>query len=156
MLVAKAELNYYPEQFNEQEYEKVRKNKKNIKDSKKNNKYKVLIKLACIFIAIMILSTSLFILFRYARITNIRMEVTELERHKIELEKSKLNLLADIERVKSSSNISEDAMYKLGMSYPKEGQVIYLSLGEPVEEVIESVGLSEKLNNVLTMFSGLF
>ena len=157
MLVARAELNYYPEQIKEKEYIRKRKIKdENRKVSKNNDKYMVLVKLACLFIAIIILSTSLFILFGYARISNVRMEVTELERHKIELEKNKLNLLADLESVKSSSNISEEAVNKLGMSYPKEGQVIYVSLEEATEEVHESIGIAEKLNKVLSMFSGLF
>lgn len=155
MLVAKAELNYYPEYIHEEEEKKNNKNK-NRKVIKKKNKSKALIKLLCLFIAIVVLSTSLFILFRYAKITKIRMEVTELERQKVELEKNKLNLLADLEDVKNSLNISEDAMYKLGMSYPKEGQVIYLSLEDTVDHTIESTSISDKLNKVFSMFSGLF
>ena len=157
LLVAKAELNYYPEQIYEEEHKETNKNKnKNRKVNKKKNKSKSLMKLVCLFIAIVILSTSLFILFRYASITKIRMEVTELERQKVELEKNKLNLLADLDGVKSTLNVSEDAMYKLGMSYPKEGQVIYLSLEDTVDDTIQSVSISDKLNNVLSMFSGLF
>ena len=152
LLVAKAELNYYPEHIYQEEYKENKKNKNN----KKNNKYKALIKLLCLFIAIIVLSTSLYILFRYATITQIRMEVTELERQKVELEKSKLNLLADLDGVKSSLNISQDAIYKLGMSYPKEGQVIYLSLDDTIDDTIQSVSISDKLNEMLGMFSGLF
>ena len=153
LLVAKAELNYYPEHIYQEEYKETNKKQKN---NKKKNKYKALIKLFCLFLAIIVLSTSLYILFRYATITQIRMEVTELERQKIELEKSKLNLLADLDGVKSSLNISEDAIYKLGMSYPKEGQVIYLSLEDSVDDTIQSLSISDKLNNVLSMFLGLF
>lgn len=163
LLVAKAELNYYPEEIYEEEYQETNKDKnrkvnknKNRKVNKKKNKSKALMKLACLFIAIAILSTSLFILFRYASITKIRMEVTELERKKVELEKNKLNLLADLDNVKSTLNVSEDAIYKLGMSYPQEGQVMYLSLEDTVDDTIESVSISDKLNNVLSMFSGLF
>ncbi len=161
MLVAKAELNYYPEHIYEEE--NIRRNNKkdtrknNRKAPNKNNKYKILIKLACLFIAIIILSTSLLILFRYANISMIRSEVTQLERQKSELEKNKLSLLADLESVKSSTNISEDAIFKLGMSYPKEGQVVYLSLGDTNDELVaESSGIADKLNQVLSMFSGLF
>ncbi len=157
MLVAKAELNYYPEYAYEEEYQKRKNTKQTPKKApKKNNKYNLLIKLICLLIAIIILSISLFILFRYASITKVRMEVTELERQKVELEKYKLNLIADLEGVKSSLSISQDAMNKLGMSYPKEGQVMYVSLAEPAVEVNESIGVAEKLNNVLSMFSGLF
>lgn len=161
LLVAKAELNYYPEHIYQEEYKENKKNQNksqnnNRKDNKKNNKYKALIKLLCLFVAIIVLSTSLYILFRYATITQIRMEVTELERQKVELEKSKLNLLADLDGVKSSLNISQDAIYKLGMSYPKEGQVIYLSLDDTIDDTIQSVSMSDKLNEVLSMFSGLF
>lgn len=155
MLVAKAELNYYPEEIYQEEYKEINKNK-NKKVQKKKNKSYALVKLVCLLIALAILSTSLFILFRYASITKIRMDVTNLERQKVELEKSKLNLLADLDVVKSSLNISEDAMFKLGMSYPKEGQVIYLSLEDTIDDTIESVSISDKLNNVVSMFSGLF
>lgn len=155
LLVAKAELNYYPEQIYEEEYKETNKNKYK-KVIKKKNKSIALVKLVCLFIAIIILSTSLFILFRYATITKIRMEVTELERQKVELEKNKLNLLADLDGVKSTLNVSEDAIYKLGMSYPKEGQIIYLSLEDTVDDTIQSVSMSDKLNKVFSVFSGLF
>lgn len=160
MLVTKAELNYYPEHVYQDEYKEKKikqdNNKKNLKNNKKNNKYKALIKLSCLFTAIIVLSTSLYILFGYATITQVRMEVTELERQKIELEKNKLNLLADLDGVKNSLNISQDAIYKLGMSYPKEGQVIYLSLEDTLDDTIQSASISEKLNEVLSTFSGLF
>lgn len=155
LLVAKAELNYYPEQIYQEEYQDINKNKNKKTPNKKNNS-KALIKVLCLFIAIAVLSTSLFILFRYASITKIRMEVTQLERQKVELEKNKLNLLADLDVVKSTLNISQDAMFKLGMSYPKEGQVIYLSLEDTIDDTIQSVSLTDKLNSVLSMFSGLF
>ena len=155
LLVAKAELNYYPEQVYQEEYQDINKNKNKKTPNKKNNS-KALIKVLCLFIAIAVLSTSLFILFRYASITKIRMEVTQLERQKVELEKNKLNLLADLDVVKSTLNISQDAMFKLGMSYPKEGQVIYLSLEDTIDDTIQSVSLTDKLNSVLSMFSGLF
>lgn len=156
MLVAKAELNYYPEQIYEEKQKKTRKENNNRRDEQRRKQIKVIVKLISLFVAIAILSTSLFILFRYAKITKARMEVTELEKIKIELEKNKLNLLADLEGVKSTLNISEDAIYKLGMSYPKEGQIIYLSIEDSIDKTVDSANAFNRLNKVLGIFAGIF
>src|SRR5690554_12334 len=83
-------------------------------------------------IAMVGLILALFILYRYANITKIRLEITELEKQKIELEKEKENLVGELEAIKSSSKIEEDAIIKLGMDYPTEDQVVYVDIDELV------------------------
>lgn len=147
MLVARAELNYYPE-------EKVEVKKRKI-SSKKKKSY-VLEKTLFMFIATMLLLIGLFILIGYANITATRLEITKLEKYKVELEKNKMDLIADLEEIKSSARISEDAMYKLGMDYPSSDQIVYISINEETYENDEHISTAEKLKKVLSIFSSLF
>ncbi|WP_416197821.1 MAG: Cell division protein FtsL [Sporanaerobacter sp.] len=132
MLVAKTEENYY---YNENIRENVRNN--NVSDrrrkntSKKSNSKNKLQFIASAIIALMI---CLLILYRYAHITQLRLEITQLESQKIELEKEKQDLLAELDRVKSSSKIEEDAKIKLGMDYPTDEQIVYISMDENVQD----------------------
>jgi cell division protein FtsL len=132
LLVAKTEENYY---YNENIRENVRNN--NVSDrrrkntSKKSNSKNKLQFIASAIIALMI---CLLILYRYAHITQLRLEITQLESQKIELEKEKQDLLAELDRVKSSSKIEEDAKIKLGMDYPTDEQIVYISMDENVQD----------------------
>lgn len=124
MLVANKELEYYyPEKID------IEKNK-NRTVIKRKKKTKAIYKLFIMGIAMIGLILSLFILYRYTNITNIRLEITELEKQKIELEKEKEILIAELEAVKSSSKVEEDAIIKLGMEYPSEDQIVYVNLDE--------------------------
>lgn len=159
MLVAKSEANYYPEYIYEEEYRQVveKKRRRRVKKaSKRKNNSKVLVKFACFTMALISLSIALFILVGYSQITSLRMEVTKLERQKLELEKSKMNLVADLEELKNTINVSEEAITKLGMSYPKEGQIIYVSTEDTRVETSIDESASSKLNEFLSIFSGFF
>jgi len=124
LLVANKELEYYyPEKID------IEKNK-NRTVIKRKKKTKAIYKLFIMGIAMIGLILSLFILYRYTNITNIRLEITELEKQKIELEKEKEILIAELEAVKSSSKVEEDAIIKLGMEYPSEDQIVYVNLDE--------------------------
>lgn len=149
MLVAKAQVNYYPE-------ETIEKPIKPVKKTRKKKKSNSLFKLMSIFMATIVMVICIFILVRYANITSIRYELTKLEKQKHELESAKLNLLAELEGVKSSLKIAEDATYKLGMNYPEAGQVMYVSVDEEIIEVAKGQNFSEKLKKVLSLFSSLF
>ncbi|SHH62457.1 septum formation initiator family protein [Sporanaerobacter acetigenes] len=131
MLVAKTEENYY---YNENIRENVRNN--NVSERRKNTNIKSNSKnkLQFIMSAIIALMICLLVLYRYAHITQMRLEITQLESQKIELEKEKQDLLAELDRVKSSSKIEEDAKIKLGMDYPTEEQIVYISMNESVQD----------------------
>lgn len=148
-MLARAELNYPVEelQLKPQIHRKV---------VKKKNNLNALVKTLFILTAIIFLATSLFILSRYAQLTNSRFELTGLERQKFELEKQKLNLLGDLEDVKSSLKISEDAINKLGMIYPEEGQIVYVSVNEHVIDKAEAFSITTQIKKVLNIFTFIF
>ncbi|MBC8590717.1 septum formation initiator family protein [Wansuia hejianensis] len=156
MIVAKAELNYYPEEVSEKKI--IENNKKNIKkkSNKKDNKAKVIFKLACISVTVVILLVSLFILYRYENISKMRMEVNKLEKDKLELERTKSVLVTELEELKSSLKITEDAKYKLGMSYPQESQIVYVSVDDVKTESTKTNGIFSQFNKVFGLFSSLF
>lgn len=155
-MLAKAELNYYPEEVLEKPYIDSPKNNKKRKKVKQKSNSKILVKIVCLFGAGIIMVTNLFILLRYANITKMRMDVTSLERRKVELEKNKANLVADLEGIKSSLKINEDAVYKLGMSYPEEGQIVYVSIDDTTDVVENDFSISKQLGKVVSLFSSLF
>jgi cell division protein FtsL len=147
LLVAKAEYNYYPEQVEEQERKRQVKGKKKIKTVNKR---------MYISIAIIIFITSLYILYGYSKITSARIEITKLEREKLELEKVKQDLIGKLENIKSTTKISDEAIYNLGMIYPEENQIVYVSVNETTNDKPETFSISEKLKNIVTNFSSLF
>lgn len=156
-MLAKAELNYYPEEILEKPYiERPRKpNRKRKKRARKKPSINILFKFALLFCVGIIMFTSLFILLRYARITELRMNVTKLEREKIELEKTKSNLIGELEDIKSSLKIAEDAAYKLGMSYPEEGQVVYVSIEDKDVAVDDNFSILKQFKKVISLLSTL-
>ncbi len=152
MLVAK-ELSYYPTETLEVK-EKPRKNIKKAQEKKrKNNSFAKLIILS---IPMIMVGIALFILFRYANITEVRQEITKLERQKVELEKTKQDLIGELEGIKSSVKIAEDAVTKLGMDYPTEGQIVYISVNENKIEQAEEPGIGKQIRKIFSMVTNLF
>lgn len=124
MLVAKAEYSYYPEPTKQPKINKQIRVKKNAINKR-------------MYFAIAIISfiTCLFILSGYAKITEARLEITRLEKEVVELKKTKANLEGDLESYKSTTKISEEAINSLGMIYPEEGQLVYVSVEDGDTEV---------------------
>lgn len=85
-------------------------------------------KMGTLISILILLGICLLLLSRYTAITSIRTDITKLEKNIEELEKKKVNLQASLEGIKSSEKIEEEASLKLGMDYPQEGQVVYLSV----------------------------
>lgn len=123
MLVAKREENHYYKGSSKKR-KKIKKNSKN----KSNEKLKFLVS------ATIILLACLFVLLRYTHITKMRLENSKLESQKIELEKEKQDLMAELDRVKSAAKIEEDAKIKLGMDYPSEEQIVYISIDDKAND----------------------
>ena len=153
MLVTNAELNYYPEEIYDIPNESNKKSKKTRKNKKKS-KSNVAIKTLFLFSGLIIMGISLFILFRYANITRTRMELDKLEKQMIKLEKTKLDLVAELEGIKSSQYIVDEATNKLGMSYPKEGQIVYVS----VNNTDDNLGIEgdQESKKIFSLISSLF
>ena len=158
MLVARSELSYYPEaELETQEnHNRPRKNI-NKKQRRKQKKVQSSVKLMYIFMAIIFLGTCLLILTRYADITSVRTNITKLEREKVELERIKLDLIGELEGIKSSVQIAEDAVLKLGMDYPTEGQTAYITVKDRnVENVMEKLSIKEHIEKVFNQVASLF
>lgn len=147
MVVARAEYNYYPEEIQINRPKQVVKNRKKVRSIDKS---------MYITMAIIFMLTSLFILFGYAKITAVRIDITNLERQKVELSKMKQDLIGELEGIKNTTKISEEATYSLGMMYPKEGQVVYVSIDGNNTVTTAKAGLSEQLRRVLSIFSSVF
>lgn len=128
LLVAKSELNNYEAQPLYDEKEERKRIIKRNRAIKRRKKQKMIFKLSCICFAAIFTITSLFILRGYSNISQIRMNITKLEKRKSELEQTKNLIVSELEEAKSSIKISEEAMYKLSMDYPNKNQVVYLSL----------------------------
>jgi cell division protein FtsL len=151
LLVARSELSYYP-------IETLEVKEKPIKEIKKstNRKKSCIPKLVYLAFPVVILGISLSVLFGYAKITAVRLDITKLESQKVELEKTKQDLIADLEGVKSSVKITEDAILKLGMNYPTEGQIVYISVNENSGEKIEKASIGRNLIKIFSMVTNLF
>lgn len=156
MLVARSELNYYPEPEPQLEQSKDSRKRKNRKQRRKK-RVNSSVKLVYILIAMIFLGISLFILSRYAEITLMRIEMTKLEKEKIELEKIKTNLIGELEGIKSSSQIAEDARLKLGMGYPTEGQIVYLAVEDNIpNNDLEKGNMQGLIKKAFNMVGSLF
>lgn len=160
MLVARSELSYYPEESYEIKKAKVKSirdisktTKKNVKSKRKDNSF---LKLVYLLIPMILMVISIFVLVKYANITSVRSDITKMEREMIELERNRLDLVAELEGIKSSVRISEEAMYKLGMDYPSEDQIVYISVSEPIVEHARKDTIGGQLKKVFSMVTNLF
>jgi len=128
LLVTKRELEYcYPEHIDidhEQQKRIVEERKKRRKRARSAQK------LLGIGFAVVGTILSLLILIGYLNITRINHEIAQLEEQKMELNREKEDLIAELEAIKSPAKLEEDALNKLGMDYPTEEQVVYLDVEE--------------------------
>lgn len=145
------ELSYYPIEELETRKRVSKQIKKTKQIKKKNNSG---IKILFLFFPVMICSICLLILLRYVNITNVRQEITSLENQITSLEKSKINLVGDLEGIKSSKQIAEDAMLKLGMDYPRQDQIVYISVKETVAKV--KPNNENRLKRILSVVGSMF
>ena len=156
MLVARSELSYYPEAELQEKQTQPRKKIKKKRASKKK-RVNSSIKLMYIFMAMIFLGTCLLILTRYADITSVRTNITKLELEKVELEKIKLDLVGELEGIKSSGQIAEDAVLKLGMDYPTEGQTVYVTVKDKsMDNITEKISMKEQIEKILDQVASLF
>lgn len=66
----------------------------------------------------------------YTQIAGLDREILKQKNEIDELNKTMSTLNGEIKKVKSSSQIAEEAMYKLGMIYPSEDQIVYIDSKE--------------------------
>ncbi|MGM0396380.1 MAG: septum formation initiator family protein [Bacillota bacterium] len=149
MMAAKVLYDQYPEYIMETEQIKVRKKVVRKKSYALNRRM-------YINLAIILLSTSLFILQGYAKITSMRLEITRLENEATELAKFKKDLSGTLEGLKNTTLISEQAKNNLGMIYPEEGQIEYITVNDTVSVDSYQVTLQDKVRNVIGLFASLY
>lgn len=146
------ELSYYP-------VEELETNKRTTETRKKSNTIKKEnnsgIKIMFLFLPVMICTICLLILFRYVNITSVRQDLTGLQNQKTELEKTKINLIGDLEGIKSSKKIAEDAVLKLGMDYPTQDQIVYVSVNNSVPNKVTK-NSNNMLKRMLSMVGSMF
>lgn len=148
MLAEKLEYYQYPE------FQEVIKPKNKYKP--KVHKSSALNKQMYLALAISILITSLFILQGYAKITSVRLDITRLEKEKSELFIVRQELEGNLEGLKNTALIAEQARTYLGMIYPEEGQISYVAINNSTYEDIRVFSFTDKVRNVLSIFSSLF
>ena len=69
-----------------------------------------------------------------AGLSGLDKDINNLDGQIAELEKTKQALIGEVSEIKSSSDIEKEAIYKLGMVYPKEEQIVYIDLSKNKEE----------------------
>lgn len=114
-----------------------------------------ILKIRYLFVPIVIAGICVSVLFRYVNITQVRQEITNLEYEKEELEKNKINLIGDLESLKSSPKIAEKAKEKLGMDYPTKDQLVYITVEDGLNKS-EVVKKSNPIDLILGMIGNLF
>ncbi|SDY43969.1 cell division protein FtsL [Proteiniborus ethanoligenes] len=152
MLVAKKEVYSYYEDNNID----IKRTKKVTQNKKSNSSAKI----KFFAVAFLILFVCLGVLFRYAQITQIKMEISKLEKDIKTLNKHKVDISLDLERIKESGWIEKEAETRLGMIYPTNEQVVYIAVnsydidsGIKVEEKSEKLGFLKLFSNVIGQIS---
>lgn len=148
MLAQKLEYYQYPDYQEKPTIKKAVQPKVHIKSAINKQMYLAL--------AIIFLFSSLFILQGYAKITSVRLDITKLEKEKTELSKIRQDLEGTLEGLKNTAVIAEQAKTYLGMVYPDEGQISYLAVNSTTFEDTYAFSFTDKVRNVLSIFSSLF
>ncbi|WBW49273.1 septum formation initiator family protein [Peptoniphilus equinus] len=112
---------------------------------KKNRNQKKPLYLTLAIVIIMILGVAI----SYGQLSGLDKELMALESEITELKKNKVTLEADIMGIKNSKDIQEAAMYKLGMVYPNENQIVYIDISE--QKATEKVKYNVFLSPILSV-----
>ena len=89
------------------------------------------------------------ILILYSQIAGLDREILKQKAEIDELNKTKITLVGEIKAVKSSEQIAEEAMYKLGMVYPSEDQIVYIDSEE--EENVGDINYNVFLSPIVSV-----
>lgn len=104
------------------------KNSKNKYTIKKNKRA---FKIKPIYLTIIIgVSVVIFSAFLSAQLSSLDKTIIAQEAEINELKKTKQSLEGEVKGIKSSQEIQEEAMYKLGMVYPQENQIVYVDVSK--------------------------
>lgn len=110
--------------------------------------------LAVVFTMMLLFITSLI---GHSNITKTRMEVNKLESYREDLKKTKIDLTAELEGIKSSSKIGDDAMYILGMTYPEDNQIVHINISDEIDMNVAKAQTDVLgIGKLFSYISGLF
>ncbi|EGY79677.1 FtsB family cell division protein [Peptoniphilus indolicus] len=109
----------------QRKFRQVKLNSRQLKVKKRKNLAKPLYMTIAIVI-IMFLGVSI----AYSHLSSIDKDIIAKEKEISDLKKTKLALEAEVKSIKSSTEIQDEAMYKLGMVYPSQDQIVYVDISE--------------------------
>ncbi|MDY2986207.1 MAG: septum formation initiator family protein [Peptoniphilus sp.] len=109
----------------QRKFRQVKLNNRQLKVKKRKNLAKPLYMTIAIVI-IMFLGVSI----AYSHLSSIDKDIIAKEKEISDLKKTKLALEAEVKGIKSSTEIQDEAMYKLGMVYPSQDQIVYVDISE--------------------------
>lgn len=120
----------------------------------KENRKKTNMRITIVGVAIMSFVLAVSVLYGYATITKMKIDISNLESDRVALETEKEYMIANLEEIKSTSKIEEKAIVKLGMDYPKEDQIVYVDVNKlDVNTAKQDKGfLKSIINSVLGLF----
>lgn len=93
--------------------------------------------------------------FHYIGISEMNRKIAQQELELENLKKDRLSLSGTVAGIKSSSEIAEEAKFRLGMVYPEDDQIVYIDVDHEQEDsrVNDNVFLSPVIS-VLKLFRG--
>lgn len=150
MLARKKFVDHY---FSEEEKIKQAELKKKI-EIKKKNRAKRRARFGIISVAVLSFAVAVTILYGYATITNMKVDISNLESTRVGLENEKEYLEANLEEIKTMADIEDNAMMKLGMDYPKEDQLVYIDISE--KDTKTKVEDKSLVKSIFNSIQGLF
>lgn len=142
-------LDYY-DYSNQHHTNQVKVEKKKLKPRREKSVSNIGFKSMAILGIVLLFSLCFAILKGYATISALQQEIVELEKQKAYLTSYKAEINAEIESIKASAEIQDEAKFKLGMIYPGDENVVYVSIGD---STIKSSGKKNNWIRFLTIVS---
>lgn len=92
--------------------------------------------------------------YMYVQISTLDKKISQQENQLEELKKTKISLDGEIEGIKNSTDIANEAKYKLGMVYPEDDQIIYIDVeNENVKENVKDNVFLSPVISILKSFT---
>ncbi len=85
----------------------------------------------------------------YSQIASLDRQILAQQAKIEELTKVKNTLAGEVKGIRSSAEVADEAMYRLGMVYPKENQIVYVDSSE--EEKIGDINYNVFLSPIVSV-----
>jgi cell division protein FtsL len=123
---------------------------------------------ALLICVIAFMALNLFLLGRFAEITSMKHQVSQMEKSFEQLQNQREQLMIEIEKSSKLEWIEHEALTRLGMKYPDKNQMIYISVDparvaivagqinqEPLEEIEGGGLLPQSIEKIFHKFAGV-